>query len=315
MKLINAVAKATYMRFCRIYSRHILKNKPADAVMRGLTRLHFWRVHGYWPHLRNPRSFEEKVTARMLFDRDPRWTLLSDKLQVRDYVTAKVGTEILIPLLWTGKRSQDIPFETLPKQFVIKANHGCAYNIIVDDKSRFDPVPARSKIDRWLSENFCHDYVLGTAWAYRNIPPRIMVEAFIGENGSPPVDYKFFCFGGKVEMFKMDFDRFTDHSVAFFDRDCRPLEVHEVGLTRFDRIVVFPPKIREMIELAEKLAEGLDFIRVDLYNVGNRIYFGELTCYPGGGNGPWHPESFDFLWGGKWIYASVQDFSPSPRRN
>lgn len=303
MNLMAATARATYMPFCRAYSRYVVGNQPADFVLMWFSSLHFWRVHGYWPQLRSPRSFEEKVVARMLFDRDPRWTLLSDKILVRDYVASRAGKGLLIPLLWTGKRAQDIPFDELPAQFVVKANHGCGYNMIVTDRSQCDRALAERKVEKWISENFCHDYILGIAWAYRNICPTIMVESFIGDHRSPPVDYKFFCFGGRVEMFKMDFDRFTDHSVVFFDRECRPLDVHERGLKRYGGQVELPDSMSRMIEIAECLAEGLDFIRVDLYNVSNHIYFGELTCYPSGGTGPWTPESFDFLCGGKWKLA------------
>jgi hypothetical protein len=303
MNLINALIKSVYLPFCRAYSRSFVRDKPADFLLRLFSSLYFWRVHGYWPQLRTPRSFEEKVTARMLFDRDPKWTLLSDKLRVRDYVEKRAGKDVLIPLLWSGTRSRDIPFDTFPDQFVIKANHGCGYNIIVSDISQFNTELTKSKIDAWLNENFCHDYILGTAWAYRNISPSIIVESFIGGHGKPPVDYKFFCFDGKVEMFKMDFDRFTDHSVAFFDRRCQKLDVHEKGLKRFSGLITLPDSIHEMIEVAERLATGLDFIRVDLYNNSNRTFFGELTCYPSGGNGPWVPESFDFNCGAKWKLA------------
>jgi len=236
----------------------------------------------------------------MLFDRDPKWTVMSDKLLARDYVADRAGTDILIPLLWSGKNPQDIPFEGLPDRFVIKANHGCGYNLIVKNKAELDIGNARSQLRRWLGQNFCHDYVLGTAWAYRNIHPAIMVESFLDDHGNVPLDYKFFCFGGKVEMFKLDFDRFTEHSVVFYDRGCHPIQVHEKGLKRKCESPGLPANIHEMIDVAERLANGFDFIRVDLYSLHGCIYFGELTCYPSGGAGPWEPVSYDFNLGAKW---------------
>lgn len=298
-RIANAVARSTYLPLGRFYSRRFIRDKPADVIFTGFARFHFWRSHGYWPQLTPPRSFEEKITARMLFDRDPKWILFSDKVKVRDYVADKIGEQILIPLLWVGRSPSEIPFDELPPRFVIKTNHGCAYTIIVQDKSQLQIAPVLQQLEKWLAENFCHDYVLGTAWAYRNISPTVMIESFLDDDGNVPSDYKFFCFGGRVEVFKLDFDRFTDHSVRFFDRRCQPVEVHEVGLKRYGGNVILPANMDEMIAVAERLAEGLDFIRVDLYNVKGRIFFGELTCYPGGGDGPWDPESFDFALGQK----------------
>src|SRR5262249_8673201 len=153
---------------------------------------------------------------------------------------------ILIPLLWTGKKPQDIPFDELPSEFVLKTNHGCTYTIIVNEKAQLDRADARNKLTTWLNENFCYDYTIGTAWAYRNISPTILIEGFISDDGSVPRDYKFFCFGGEVQAFKLDFDRYTDHSVRFFDRDCQPLGVHEVGLKRYEGPVKLPHNINDM---------------------------------------------------------------------
>jgi hypothetical protein len=303
MNLMNAVARTTYLPFCRAYSRYFVGNKAADPILGWFTSMHFWRTHGYWPQLKAPRSFDEKVVARMLYDRNPLWTQLSDKIRVRDYVADKVGSDILIPLLWTGRIPQEIPFDELPEQFVLKTNHGCTYTIIVKEKAHLDFPHARSKLRTWLNENFCYDYALGTAWAYRNICPAILIESFITDDGTVPRDYKFFCFNGKVEAFKLDFDRYTEHSVRFFDRECQPLDVHEVGHKPYDCTVELPHNMQEMIEVAERLAQGFDFIRVDLYSVKGRIFFGELTPYPGGGEGRWDPRSVDFLWGSKWSVA------------
>src|SRR2546430_2830379 len=135
MGLLNALTRNLYFPVCRTYARRFIGDKPADAVMSFLASLHFYKVHGYWPHLKEPRSFEEKVNSRMLFDRDPKWTALSDKCGVRNYVASRVGREYLVPVLWSGENPLDIPFDQLPAQFVIKANHGWGYNIIVKGKA------------------------------------------------------------------------------------------------------------------------------------------------------------------------------------
>jgi hypothetical protein len=294
--------KSLYVSACRAYARHVVKDRPADLVMRGLTGLHFWIRHGYLPHLRNPRSFEEKVRNRMLFDRNPRWTMLSDKLRAREYVSSLAGSDILVPLLWQGDDPEKIPFDDLPMKFALKTNHGCGYILIVTDKTRLDRSAARRQLRQWLGENHCRDYLLGAEWAYRNIRPTILVEAFIEDRGNAPVDYKFLCFSGRVELLQMNFDRFGHASEKFFDRDFNPVDLWN-GTRQHEGEVRRPENFDAIIRLAERLAGDLDFIRVDLYNVGGRVYFGEFTCYPAGANIQFVPRSYDFLLGEKWKRA------------
>jgi hypothetical protein len=277
-------------------------DKAADSVMCFLCGLYFLKVHGYWPHFKNPRSFEEKVWSRMLFDRDSRWTLLLDKFRVRDYVANKVGSEYLIPLLWSGNKPEEIPFDKLPLKFVIKTNHGSGYNILVRDKTQLDQTKTRRQLKTWLEENFCEDKFLGTEWAYKKIRPTIMVESYLENNGSVPEDYKFFCYSGRAEFCKVDFDRFEDHSEAFFDKGLKPLHLFGLGIKQYCGKFAFPDNYKDMVRVAESLAKGIDFIRVDLYSVGGQIYFGELTCYHGGGLIALSPRRYDLLFGEKWKY-------------
>ena len=293
-----------YMRLCRTYARYRLGDKPADSVMRFLNRVDFWRVHRYWPRFKNPRSFSEKVYSRLLFDRDPQWTLISDKLLVRDYVASKVGNQYLVPLLWKGDRPEDIPFDELPLKFVIKANHGCKYNIIVKDKTHLNKANAIIKLNKWLDENYCTDKFLGTGWAYKNIKPIIIVESFIENNGKVPEDYKFFCYSGQAEFIQVSFDRFGDATERILDRNFNPLDLYN-GQKLYPGRVKRPDNYEDMLKLAESLALGFDFIRVDLYSVGGRLYFGELTCYPAGGRAIFIPRKYDFLFGEKWKIRST----------
>jgi len=288
-----------YMPICRAYSRHVLGDKPADGIMRVLWSLHFWKIHGYWPRLDKPRTFEEKVSCRMLFDRNPRWTMFSDKWRVRDYVAARIGGEHLVPLLYHCDRPEDIPFDELPTKFVIKANHGSGYNILVEDKSKLDRQKVIVQLTQWLQRNFCHDNLVGAEWVYRNIKPVIIVEAFLEDEGDVPRDYKFFCFSGRVEFLQINFDRFGDASEKFFDREFNPLDLWN-GRKQYRGEVVRPERYEEMVRLAEALSQDVDFIRVDLYSVGGRIYFGELTCCPAAADIEFVPRSYDFAFGEKW---------------
>jgi hypothetical protein len=235
----------------------------------------------------------------MLYDRNPLLTMLSDKLLVRDFVAGKVGEEYLVPLLWKGTCSEDIPFNDLPLKFVIKTNHGCGYNIIVKDKTQLDQVKVLRQLKKWLGENFCQDKFLGTEWGYKNIHPAILVESFLDEKGAPPADYKFFCFSGRVEFYKVDFNRFEDHSELFFDKDGNLLPLYGRGIKTYDGEFVLPDNFSDMIRVAESLSKGIDFVRVDLYSVGGRIHFGEITCYHGGGIIRLSPRKYDFLFGEK----------------
>jgi len=235
----------------------------------------------------------------MLFDRNPLWTLFSDKLRVRSYVAEKVGTEFLVPLLWNGNNPEEIPFDELPRKFCIKTNHGCGYNIIVKDKGQLDKTKAKEQLKKWLATNFCESALLGVSWGYKNVKPTIIVEAFIDDNGNIPLDYKFFCFSGRVELLQMNFDRFGDPYEKTFDRHFNALDLWQ-GTKQYPGIVLRPDNYEEMIRISESLAANLDFIRVDLYNVQGKIVFGELTCYPGGGMIEWIPRRYDYILGEKW---------------
>jgi len=218
----------------------------------------------------------------MLHERDPLLTTISDKLHVRDYVAQKVGRDCLIPLIWHGDKPEDIPFDDLPSKFVIKTNHGCGYNIIVKNKAQLDQVETRLKLKKWLCENFCQDKYLGIEWGYKNIKPTIIIESFIGEDDKLPLDYKFYCISGKVEILTIHFDRFGEHKNAkAFNRDFEPYKFRS-DFKQYEGQLQQPQNLEEMVGLAESLAVDFDFIRVDLYNQNNNIYFGELTPYPAG---------------------------------
>ncbi len=300
-KIFNRLFKILYWPICRMYASY-LGNRPADALLRFFCGLQFRRTYHFWPNFLQPSRFSEKVWSRQLHERDPQFTLISDKFRVREYVAGKGGSDYLIPLLWSGDKTEEIPFAKLPLKFVIKANHGCGYNIIVMDKATLDQEKTKQQLNQWLNLNFCTDTFLGIAWGYRNIKPHIIVESLLEENGKLPVDYKFFCFSGRMEFFKIDFDRFDGHSEKFFDRELNGLDFFEVGLIPYQGEINLPYNFEEMICVAESLADGLDFIRVDLYSVGNKIYFSELTPYPGGVSAKFEPESFDYLFGEKWTW-------------
>ncbi|MBW2003870.1 MAG: glycosyltransferase [Deltaproteobacteria bacterium] len=250
----------------------------------------------------------------MLHDRDSLLTLVNDKLNVRNYVKAKVGDGCLVPLLWLGEDAESIPFARLPSKFVIKATHGGGYNVFVKDKKELDQRELVLRVKRFLKKNYCLDRGIGIEWGYKNINPRIIVEPFIEEKGNYPVDYKFYCFSGQVEFVVIHFDRFTGHKTKTFDRDFKPHEFryqHPIWQGKFQR----PRNFEAMVSLAESLAKSLNFIRVDLYSVGGKIYFSELTPYPGGTTTKFLPERQDIILGRRWgnkVFPIQQSLSGMP---
>ncbi len=251
-----------YWRYCRFYSRHFVKDKPADAILRLLCSLPFFILQRFWPSFVRPRRFSEKT-------------------------------------LWSGDRPEEIPFDKLPSRFVIKANHGAGYNIIVRDKTQLNQEAARHQLKQWLAQNYCQDKFLGIEWAYRDIKPSIIIESFIEENGKLPTDYKFFCFSGRVERVVLYFDRFEKLAAKAFDRNFEPSELR-FNVPEYAGEPKRPPNFDKMIEVAESLAEGFRFIRVDMYNLDGRILFGELTFYHGGTGYVFRPERQDYALGEKW---------------
>ena len=301
---MNAIAKL-YKLFlwplCRTYARYVVKDRTADIFLRFLCKLQFWSVHQYWPNFVSPQKFYEKLWNRMLFERGSQFTMISDKYRVREYVTRKIGSEYLVPLIWSGNNPEEIPFDKLPRKFVIKTNHGCGYNTIVEDKAQLDQTEIKIRIQKWLKTNFCQSTYLGIAWGYKNIIPTIIIESFIEERGKVPIDYKFYCFSGKLEILTLHFGRFEEHKTIAFNRNFEPHEFryhHHHRQSECQR----PQNFETMVHLAESLSAEFDFMRVDLYNIEGQIYFGEFTPYPGGVSKliGFDASSYDYSLGKKW---------------
>ncbi len=295
----RALSERVVKPWCRAWARY-LGDRPADPIYELLCAYVFWEAHHYWPQFREPRTFSEKLWHRCLYDRDPLWTLLSDKLRSRDYIIEQVGTDYLVPLLWSGSDPDSIPFDSLPPRAIVKTNHGCGYNLILDEKTGIDRAAVRGRVAAWLKENYCESQVVGMEWGYKNVPPRILIEAFLGNGEAPPTDYKFYCYSGRAHFIQVNQGRFGAHQYSFFDRDFRRLPMRVSSRWSSEGTFAHPENLDEMIQVAERLAGDLAFIRVDLYSVGDRIYAGELTCYPGGGLLRFDPRSFDDSFGENW---------------
>jgi hypothetical protein len=252
-------------------------------------------LHGYksrfgsYPNLITPPSFNEYLQQSKLIRRKSLYTQCADKLLVRSYVERKIGASYLTPLLWSGTDLREVDTESLPSSFIIKTNHASGTNIIVRNKEDLDWDSAYQKTAKWLAT----DYSLMCAeWQYRWIEPRVMIEKLlVGNNGDPPIDYKFFCFHGKVELLQIDFDRLTRHTRNMYDRHFNLIPLR-YQYPNHQQSIEKPRCFDEMIHLAEILSNNEPFVRVDFYDVNGPI-FGEITFHPEAGYGRFEPEEYN----------------------
>jgi tetratricopeptide (TPR) repeat protein len=252
---------------------------------------------GCEPNLEAPTTFNEKVVYKMLHDRRPILTRTADKLQARAYVAERLGAQYLPELYQVCASGSEIDWPSLPRRFVIKATHGCGANIFVSDKSELDPAHVAARLDAWLARNH---YYLFLEWAYRDIRPALIVEEMLTEpDGAMALDWKFYTFDGRAEFLAVNLDQSTERKVNFYDRSLtrQPFRRGRPSTPVDPR---FPANVELMFSLAEQLGRDFDFVRVDMYNLGGRIVFGEFTHYPDAATTPFDPPEFDTLYGSKW---------------
>lgn len=248
--------------------------------------------------LKNPKTFNEKLQWMKLYDRRPEYTTMVDKFAVKDYVASIIGEEYIIPTLGLWDKPEDIDWESLPDQFVLKCTHDSGELVICRDKSKLDKVAAIKKLRKSLIRNY---YKAGREWPYKNVPRRVLAEKYMEDAtvGDLP-DYKFFCFDGEVKALFIGTERGTgDVKFDYYDADFNHLDlVQEHPMS--GRNLPKPKHFDEMKQLASRLSKGFPQIRVDFYNVNGAIYFGEMTFFHHGGIIPFHPEKWDYIFG-SWI--------------
>lgn len=258
----------------------------------------FRAYFGYSLDLKNPKTFNEKIQWLKLYGRLERYTDMADKYEVRRYIADIIGKEYLIPLIGIWNRFEDIDFEKLPNQFVLKCTHDSNSVIICKDKAIFDIDKAKDKLNKLLKYKF---YRMFREPQYKNIKPRIICEEYMtDESGGELKDYKIFCFNGMPRIIFVYYDRFTNHKVNIYDAEWNYIPVSTAYPTDPNVIINKPSRLGEMLDLAETLSRGISLVRVDFYSIGDRIYFGELTFTPSAGFVKFEPKEFDFEMGG-WL--------------
>lgn len=273
---------------------------PRDCIVavRGY-RLKFGRA----PDLFRPQLFNECLQRRKLFERDPRFTVLADKLAVRKHVAEKVGEKYLTKIYWTGTDLLAARQSDLPKRFVVKANHSTRTNLIVDDLDRFLWSEAAAVTRAWLLRDL--SFATGE-WHYRWIPPKLFIEEYLESRpGSTSLtDYKFFVFHGQVRAVQVIDDRFGNKRSYILDPQLYPIQIGGVATAGLPDDLPRPQKMDEMIDVAERLSvPDLAFQRVDLYEVSGRVIFGEITFVPTAGIKQWEPNKLDNYFGQLFLSA------------
>ncbi|ACU06807.1 hypothetical protein FIC_00340 [Flavobacteriaceae bacterium 3519-10] len=259
-----------------------------------VTRL-YKRYAGKSPDLINPQTFSEKMQWLKLNYHHDLMTVCADKYEVRDYIKEKGYGHILSEIIGVYTRVDDIPFTSLPKQFVVKATHGSGWNLICKDKTRVNWYWWKKTFGIWLNSNI---FWPGREWPYKNMPARILVEKFLTDKSGQLMDYKFFCFNGKVHFVQANKGRDTaNHAQNFYDLEWNILPFGKDLEPRPDIDIEPPTKLREMAEIAEDLAQPFPFVRMDFYEVEEKIIFGEMTFYPKSGLPDFTPIEYDRIFG------------------
>lgn len=250
-------------------------------------------------NLENPKTFNEKLQWLKLYDRNPEYIKMVDKYDVKEYVSNIIGNEYIIQTLGIYDKFEDINFEQLPDKFIIKCTHDSASTVICKDKKTFNYEEAKNKINKCLKKNYFYE---GREWPYKSVKPRIIIEKYMEDSIEEVLrDYKFMCFNGKVRCSFVCSNRYSKDgiNVDFFDMEWKkmPFERHYKN-SNVD--IAKPINYELMIELSEKLSKNIPFVRVDWYEINGKVYFGELTFYPGNGLEEFTPEKYDDILG-SWI--------------
>ncbi len=250
-----------------------------------------------------PKRFTEKLQWLKLYDHDPFYSIIVDKYEVKSYVARLIGMDYVIPTIGVWNEPEEIKIETMPEKFVLKTTNGGGGTgvVICKEKSKFNFNAAVIKLRKSLNTNL---YKLQREWPYKNIPPRIIAEKYMEDESGELRDYKFYCFNGEPKVLLIASNRFTNHNFNYYDMKFNPLPIHSAVGGKSDIVFQRPSSFDEMVELSRKLSQGFVHVRVDLYYVDQKIYFGELTLYDSSGYDNLSSDSEDLLWG-SWLQLPV----------
>ena len=258
----------------------------------------FRLVMGSKLNLKNPKTFNEKLQWLKLYNRKPEYTTMVDKYAVKEYVASKIGEEYIIPTLGVWDTPNEIDWDSLPDQFVLKTTHGgggCGV-VICKDKSSFDRDSAKAILESSLKSDIYWHY---REWPYKNVPKRIIAEKYMTDGGKDLEDYKVHNFNGIPRVVLVCRERFKDSPMIddFYSESWEMLDIKRPGHPNSSEPMECPEKLEEMLRLSRVLSNDIPFLRVDFYVINNRVYFGELTFYPASGMSRFEPNMWDLTFG------------------
>lgn len=302
-KKLNAEVMKMYINnpsliFLRIGKNTFLKFISDEKYL----KLAFRIKMGQKLDLDSPRSFNEKIQWLKIHDRNPLYTELADKYTVKKYISSLIGEEYIIPTIGVWDNYDDIDFDKLPNQFVLKCTHDSGGLVICRDKKDFDKYKARERIRNSLRRNF---YWAGREWPYKNIKPRIIAEKYMEDGGRHGLrDYKFFCFSGipRILYVSEGLENHMTARISFFDLEGNELPFHRNDYQPLGETLKLPSNFNEMLSISNTIAKNIcnPFVRIDLYSINNQTFFSEVTFSPCGGLLPFEPKEWDIKLG-EWI--------------
>jgi hypothetical protein len=264
----------------------------SDKLYLGILYFLMRRKIMHWKH---PKRFNEKLQWLKINYDNPKRIPLVDKYEVKRIVKDVIGEQYIIPTYGVWEKFEDIDFEQLPNQFVLKCTHDSGGIVICTDKEKFDKEKARKKINHHLKRNY---YWGNREYEYQFVKPRILAEKYmVDESGWQLKDYKVFCFNGEPKFIEVDYDRYVGHKLNVYDLNWEYVDFYMTSPNDPNVNIPRPDRLGEMLELCKKLAQNEAFVRVDFYSIGDELYFGELTFYPGAGCIDFHPDKYDIILG------------------
>lgn len=291
-----------YIRKPRIFIKELVMKYGSWLPDETYLRIVFWFYTGNVLHLNPPKTYNEKLQWLKLYNRKPEYTQMVDKYAVKEYVESIIGKEYIIPLLGVWDSPNDITWDDLPSQFVLKATHGGGNKgvVICKDKSTFDINAAVDSLQWAFNRDI---YKRFREWPYKNVKKRIIAEQYIEEPDNQSLcDYKVMCFNGKAKLIEYHMGRNSNnHIQVFFDHNWNKTSITQKSYDIVSNInVERPAQLDKMLELSEILSKSIPHVRVDWYMVGNQLYFGELTFYDSSGFDPFIPDEYNYILG-EWI--------------
>lgn len=256
--------------------KNVLRTSLTFIPDKAYCQLTFFLRHKRKPVLKNPVLFNDKMLFMKLSNHDKILNTIVDKYEVRDYVKEKIGEQYLIPLIGVFDKVEQVNFESLPEKFALKPTSGSQHNFICTDKSKVNWAESAKDITKMVNMDY---YSKTREWHYKDLAKRFVIEEYIADSKGDTYDYKFWCFNGEPRMVQVDTDRFSGHKRTMFDIEFKKLDlkvIHE----NHDSELQKPENYDLMVKLATELSKGFPFLRVDLYNIDGKVYFGELSVYP-----------------------------------